>query len=79
VSLRQAASISAPMWRQDSAHSSFCSASTAPASRMMASRPGKMPTTSVRRHISLLRCSFIRLSRAGRACAAFPLVSGRVG
>jgi hypothetical protein len=35
-----------------SVHSSFCPASTAPTRRMMASRPGKMPTTSVRLLIS---------------------------
>lgn len=34
-------------------HSSFCSARTAPTSRMTAVRSGKMPTTSVRRQISL--------------------------
>ena len=33
----------------------------------MASRPGKMPTTSVRRRISLFSRSFIRLLRAGQA------------
>ena len=36
-----------------SVHSSHYSASTPPARRMMASRPGKMPTTPVRRRISL--------------------------
>src|SRR6266581_6921319 len=48
------------MYRRDSVHSSFCSASTAPTSRMMAPRPGKMPTTSVRLRTSLLSRSFIR-------------------
>jgi hypothetical protein len=51
AAFRQAARISSPMYRRDSVHSSFCSARTAPTSRTMASRPGKMPTTSVRRLI----------------------------
>src|SRR6266480_1450298 len=48
VGFRQAARTSGPMYRRASVHSSFCSASTAPTRRMMASRPGKMPTTPVR-------------------------------
>ena len=38
-------------------HSSLYSPSTAPISRMIASRLGKMPTTSVRRRISRLSLS----------------------
>jgi hypothetical protein len=34
------------------AHSSFCSARTAPTRRMIGPRSGKIPTTSVRRRIS---------------------------
>ena len=41
-----------------SAHSSVCSARTAPTRRMMVSLLGKMPTESVRRRISLLRRSW---------------------
>ena len=40
------------------AHSSCCSASTMPTSRMMAAQSGKMPTTSLRRRISRLRRSW---------------------
>src|SRR5260370_15011680 len=46
-----------PRWRRDSAHSSCCSASTAPTRRIKALRSGKIPTTSVRR-ISLLSRSW---------------------
>jgi hypothetical protein len=53
------------MKRRISAHSSCCSARTAPTRRIRASRPGKMPTTSVRRRIS-------RLSRWGVAGPDLP-------
>ena len=43
------------MQRRVSAHSSCCSASTAPMSRSTDARSGNAPTTSVRRRISLLR------------------------
>jgi hypothetical protein len=46
-----------PCKRRASVHSSFCWASTAPTSRMMASRVGQMPTTSVRLRISLFNRS----------------------
>jgi len=52
---------SALMYRRCSAHSSVCSMSSEPMRRMMAARSGKMPTTSVRRRISL----FKRSSRVG--------------
>jgi hypothetical protein len=42
------------MYLRQTAHSSFCSASRAPAGRTRAARLGKMPTTSVRRRTSLL-------------------------
>ena len=45
------------MYRRPTAHSSCCSARTAPTRRRTAGRLGKMPTTSVRRRISLLRRS----------------------
>ena len=47
----------------------------------MASRPGKMPTTSVRRRISLFSRSFIRPWRAGQAgggCCWLAFESGKV-
>ena len=44
-------------YRRPTAHSSCCSARTAPTRRRTAGRLGKMPTTSVRRLISLLRRS----------------------
>jgi hypothetical protein len=53
AALRHSASTSSPRYRRPSVHSSCCSASTAPTSRTIASRLGKMPTTSVRRRISL--------------------------
>ena len=46
-----------------SVHSSLYSASTPPARRMMASRPGEMPTTPVRRRISLFSRYFGCCSR----------------
>ena len=45
------------MYRRPTAHSSCCSARTAPTRRRTAGRLGKMPTTSVRHRISLLRRS----------------------
>ena len=42
------------MYRLDTAHSSFCSVMMAPTRRMMAASLGNMPTTLVRRLISLL-------------------------
>ena len=45
------------MYRLDVCHSSFCSKSTAPISRMMDASFGKMPTTSARRFTSLLKRS----------------------
>ncbi len=48
------------------AHSSCCSASTAPTRRMMLVRSGKMPTTSVRRRISRLRRSLGLLDQIWR-------------
>ncbi len=63
-------------------HSSCCSARTAPTRRMMLPRSGKMPTTSVRRRISLLRLSLGLLdqsvarspwgSRGRRGCRRAP-------
>ena len=44
-------------YRRPTAHSSCCSARTAPTRRRTAGRLGEMPTTSVRRRISLLRRS----------------------
>ena len=44
-------------YRRPTTHSSCCSARTAPTRRRTAGRLGKMPTTSVRRRISLLRRS----------------------
>ena len=44
-------------YRRPTAHSSCCSARTAPTRQRTAGRLGKMPTTSVRRLISLLRRS----------------------
>ena len=49
--------MSRPRYRRPSAHSSVCSARTAPTRRVMASRLGKIPTESVRRRISRLRRS----------------------
>lgn len=45
------------MERRASVHSSFCSATTAPTTRITVVRSGKMPTTSVRRRISLFGLS----------------------
>src|SRR3954447_16396084 len=65
---RQRARTSRPRQRRPSAHSSCCSARTAPTRRVTESRSGKMPTTSVRRRISLLRRSLglFPLRQAGR-------------
>ena len=46
MGLRQAARISGPMLRWPSVHPCFCSARTAPARRIMESRPGNKPTSS---------------------------------
>ena len=45
-------------YRRPTAHSSCCSGSTAPTRRRTAGRLGKIPTTSVRRRISLFRRSW---------------------
>jgi hypothetical protein len=58
--IRALASDSVLMYLRATAHSSCCSASTAPARRMRAGRLGKIPTTSVRRRSSLLSRSFNR-------------------
>ena len=55
---RLLARMSRPRYRRPSAHSSVCSARTAPTRRMIALRLGNMPTESVRRRISRLRRSF---------------------
>ena len=49
-----------------SVHSSPYSASTPPARRIMASRPGEMPTTPVRRRISMFSRSFWLLKIGAR-------------
>ena len=72
------------MYRRPTAHSSCCSARTAPTRRRTAGRLGKMPTTSVRRRISLLRRSCglldqiffqwaVRLGQRGKRSAAHSL------
>ena len=62
------------MYRRPTAHSSCCSARTAPTRRRTAGRLGKMPTTSVRRRISLLRRSCGLLDQI-----FFQWASGEVG
>ena len=66
------------MYRRDSVHSSFCSARTAPTRRMMASRPGKMPTTSVRRRISLFSRSWGLLVQICRQTSRGKAVKARM-
>jgi hypothetical protein len=46
------------MYLRCSVHSSVCSARTAPTRRIIAGRLGKIPTTSVRRRISLFSRSW---------------------
>lgn len=72
---------SSERWRRSLAiHSSWVSMRTAPTSLMTAAALGKMPTTRLRRLISLLTRSIIRPSPSGqacRSCCSRPSVRGR--
>jgi len=57
TSSRALARDSGLMYRRTTAHSSCCSESTMPTSRITEGRSGKIPTTSVRRRISLFNRS----------------------